>query len=307
MPHRLVDDEPSVESERRATAIAPANIALIKYWGNKPSNLPYSDTISLNLSNCTTETTLTWKPNLAQDSVIIDHQPVSDKALLRIIKFLDEIRSTYNIKHKAEVISRNNFPMGVGIASSASGFSALALAATAAAGLEIATPELSTLARLGSGSASRSIPDGFVIWHAGQNHQTSFAESLYPPDYWDLRDFVVIVSEQEKQVGSADGHKLAHTSPLFETRIKTNLPRRLEAVLQALKTKDIQALGETVEQEARELHQVALTSTPSIVYAIDKTLQLTDHILPSWRRQGIPAYFTLDAGPNVHIIVPGGN
>lgn len=197
--------------------------------------------------------------------------------------------------------------MGVGIASSASGFSALALAATAAAGLEIAPPQLSALARLGSGSASRSIPDGFVIWHAGKDHQTSFAESVYPPDYWDLRDFVVIVSQQEKQVSSADGHKLAHTSPLFETRIKTNLPRRLKAVLQALKTKDIQLLGETIEEEARELHQVARTSISSIVYATKQTHELTDQAIPGWRRQGIPAYFTLDAGPNVHIIVPGGN
>lgn len=290
-----------------ATAQAPANIAFIKYWGNKPGNLPWSDTISFNLSNCTTETTVTWQPHLAQDTVTIDNQPATQKALLRTIEFLDAIRSTYDIKHKAQVTSRNNFPMSVGIASSASGFSALALAAIAAARLELPESELSALARLGSGSACRSVPDGFVIWHAGQDRQSSYAESLYPSDYWDLRDFVVIVSEQEKKVGSADGHKLARTSPLFETRIKVNLPTRLKAVLHALETKDIKLLGETIEQEARELHQVALTSTPSIVYATNQTHELIDQVIPDWRRQGIPAYFTLDAGPNVHVIVPGGN
>lgn len=295
------------EIERTATADAPANIAFIKYWGNKPGNLPWSDTISFNLSRCTTRTIATWDPKLTQDSVIIDNQPVSDKTLLRTVSFLNEIRTAYEIRHKAKVISHNNFPMGVGIASSASGFSALALAATAAAGLEIATPELSALARLGSGSASRSIPDGFVIWHAGQNHQTSFAESLYSPDYWDLRDFVVIVSKEEKKVGSADGHKLAHTSPLFEARIKVHLPRRLKAVLQALENKDIELLGQTIEEEARELHEIAATSTPPIIYATPETHKLTGQIIPLWRRQGIPAYFTLDAGPNVHIVVPGGN
>lgn len=288
----------------KATATAPANIAFIKYWGNKPGNLPYSDTISMNLSNCITTTTVEWDSKLKRDTLNLDGINLSGPKLERVVKHLDKIRKVLGISICAKVISKNSFLQGAGIASSASGFAALTLAAARAAGGKLSEKRLSRLARLGSGSASRSIPDGFVIWQKGSD-KTSYAESIYPPDWWDLRDVIIIVTRKEKAVGSADGHKIAHTSPIFKKRVNQNLPRRTAAILKALKNKDIELLGKTIEEEALELHEVARTSTPPIEYLLEETKRIIGKLIPQWRKEGIPVYFTLDAGPNVHAILPG--
>lgn len=302
-------DRPRITESRperlgSARAIAHANIALIKYWGNKEGNLPYSDTISFNLSNCTTKTSVSWNRALPHDSVFIDGVELSDKKLERASRHLDRVRRQFGFREKALVVSENSFPMGVGIASSASGFAALSLAAVAAAGQELSQKELSALARHGSGSASRSIPDGFVLWHTGEDSESSYAESIYPPDYWALKDTVLILEEGEKAVGSSEGHKLAHTSPHFEKRIKENVPRRLEQIHKALETKDIGLLGVTIEEEARELHLITQTTDEPVNYLTDSTLKVINILVRKWRREGIPVYFTLDAGPNVHAIYP---
>src|SRR5262249_19999464 len=138
----------------------------------------------------------------------------SGKALERVSAYLDVLRRRLNIDQRARVESANNFPMGTGIASSAASFAALTLAGVAAAGASLTERELTTLARIGSGSASRSIPSGFVEWHAGTTHEESFAESIAAPDYWDLVDVVAIVSDAHKVVGSREGHHSANTSDL---------------------------------------------------------------------------------------------
>jgi len=159
---------------------------------------------------------------------------------------------------------------------------------------------MTELARLGSGSAARSIPDGYVELKAGGGHTTSFAYSLHTPDHWDLRDIVAIVSRQEKLVGSSQGHAAAETSPHFTTRL-AELPARLKTVHNAIRNRDIQALGEAAEADAISLHVVAMTSRPPIYYWAPATVRLI-HAVQDWRRAGLPVYFTLDAGPNVHLI-----
>lgn len=286
----------------KKTAKAPSNIAFIKYWGKKdPSlNLPMNDSVSMNLSGCSTLTTVEFNSKFKKDRLILAGQEVFDKKLEKVSKHLDLVRKLARKNLRAKVTSKNNFPTGVGIASSASGFAALTLAAVSALGLKLSEKELSVLARLGSGSACRSIPDGFVNWHKGQNSQTSFAESIAPPSYWNLADIVVILQDVEKEISSRDGHALAQTSPYYKTRL-SELGTRTKDVEDAIKKKDLEKLGTLIEEEAISLHMVAMTSKPPLFYWKPETLLLMQNLM-AWRKEGLPAYFTIDAGPNIHII-----
>jgi diphosphomevalonate decarboxylase len=199
------------------------------------------------------------------------------------------------------VMSVNNFPMASGIASSASGFSALTVAGCAALGLDLDPTRLSAISRRGSGSASRSHFGGFVAWEMGQDDATSVAVPLFPPDHWDLHDIVVVVSSAEKQVSSESGHTIALTSPLLDGRIR-GLPAALETVRRAIADRDLAALGPVIEQDALAMHSVMMTSQPSLLYWQPGTLQIL-HAVRRWREiEGLPVYFTIDAGPNVHLI-----
>src|SRR3989339_643943 len=199
----------------KATAIAPSNIAFIKYWGKKDEELklPENGSISMNLSNLLTTTTVEFSPEFKEDLVIINGKSNS-KQSSRVLEQLNLIRKKVNMFQKAKVVSVNNFPDGTGLSSSASGFAALTLAATKASGLNLNEKELSILARQGSGSACRSIPDGFVEW-IGEG-----AKSIYPPEHWKICDVVAIVSTDKKETSSTDGQKFASSSPFFQTRLK---------------------------------------------------------------------------------------
>lgn len=286
----------------KATAIAPANLAFIKYWGKRDEllRLPMNNSISMNLSGCFTKTSVAFDKGLEDDVVRIDGKAATEKEKMRVSNFLDRTRSLVGIKTRARVESKNSFPKGTGIASSASAFAALALAGSRAAGLHLSDKELSILARLGSGSACRSIPDGFVEWKKGNSNKNSYAVQIAPPKHWDLRDIVVIVTKREKKVGSTGGHKLAPTSPFFEKRLEI-LPGRTKNLRKALLAKDFSKFGELLEAEAVELHVMAMTSNPPIFYLEPKTWEIIGRIR-EWRKEGLGVYFTLDAGPNVHLI-----
>ena len=284
-----------------ATAQSNPNIAFVKYWGGRDAalNLPLNDSISMNLSDATTVTTVEWG-DFAVDTLAIDDQPATAAQTARVSRHLDHLRKLAGVNLRARVVSRNSFPMGTGMASSAAGFAALTVAGCAALGLDLAERELSALARLGSGSACRSVPGGFTRWHAGHDHASSYAETVAPPDHWDLRDVLAVVSTEHKAVGSAEGHTLAHTSPFLEARL-ADLPRRLARVQEALLARDLATLGEELEAEAIALHVLAMTSRPPLLYWAPATIEIM-RLCPIWRAEGLPAYFTLDAGPNVHLI-----
>lgn len=167
-----------------ATAIAHPNIALIKYWGDIDTHLhiPVSSSISMNLAELVTRTTVTFADSLAEDQFILDGEPQAGESLRRVRTLLDRVRLLAGIDSNACVESGSNFPVGSGVASSASGFAALALAASTAAGLDLDEKSLSRLARTGSGSACRSIPAGFVEWHAGTGDEDSYAVTIAHPD-----------------------------------------------------------------------------------------------------------------------------
>jgi len=289
-------------SAQKATAIACANIAFIKYWGQRDAelNLPANSSLSMNLDRLTTVTTVEFSPDYDDDLVILDGREVHHEAKQRIVAHLDRVRAMAGLQDKAKVVSENSFPVGAGLASSSSGFAALSLAASRAAGLELSERELSILARFGSGSACRSIPGGFSEWMAGTCSEDSFAKQIAPPEHWDLRDVIAIVSRVHKRVGSTEGHALAPTSHLYPARVASVADRLAEAKAALLK-KDLTTLGPLIEEDAVSMHAVMMTSRPPIYYWLPSSMRLI-HEVRSWRAGGLEVYFTFDAGPNAHLI-----
>ena len=291
-----------------ATALASPNIALIKYWGNRDQELrlPENGSLSMNLDGLFARTQVTFDSALNCDEVsecdqlLLNEQAETGPALGRVSRFLDQVRALAGIDLPAQVVSENNFPMGAGIASSAAAFAALALAATSAAGLTLNERELSRLARLGSGSACRSVPAGFVEWQVGAGDQDSLAFSIAGPDHWDLVDCVAVIATGHKPVGSTEGHGLAGSSPLQAARL-ADTARRLSVCRRAILTRDFATLAEIIEQDSNLMHAVMMTSQPPLFYWQPASLLIMNEVR-AWRQAGLPAAYTLDAGPNVHVI-----
>jgi diphosphomevalonate decarboxylase len=305
--------------DRKATAIAHPNIAFIKYWGNRDDELrlPANPSLSMNLGELHTTTTVAFDAGLERDEVIIDGQPAEEAARGRVSTHLDLIRQLGGMprpspvasgaarRSATRVVSRSNFPPGVGIASSASAFAALTVAACAAAGLNLTEAELSALARRGSGSACRSVPGGYTEWMMGRGNATSFAHSIAPASHWELRDLVVVVSREHKVVGSSRGHGLAVSSPLHAARLLA-VPAMLAACKRALLARDLEAMGVLIEEDTVMMHAVMMTSRPALYYWAPATIGVIQAV-QSWRTAGLPVYFTIDAGPNVHLICEAGD
>ncbi|MDL1899299.1 diphosphomevalonate decarboxylase [Anaerolineae bacterium CFX9] len=289
-------------TDRSATAQAHPNIAFIKYWGNRNDELrlPANSSLSMNLDGLHTETTVIWNETLSEDELILNGQREQGPALERVKKHLDVIRARINLTARASVISANNFPTGAGIASSASAFAALTTAAFAAAGADLGERELTTFARLGSGSAARSIPSGFVRWHAADTHEDSYAESIGGPALWDIVDVIAVVNTGHKSVGSSAGHTSAATSDLQAARVN-GAAARLIHVEEAILRHDFEAFAHLVELDSNLMHAVMMTSNPSLFYWQPASLMIMQEVR-SWRSAGLPVCYTLDAGPNVHCI-----
>jgi len=287
-----------------ATAQSHPNIAFIKYWGNRDNDLrlPSTGSISMNMDGLFTRTTVTFSASLKADSLQIGNRPVTGPGLERVSQLLDFVRQMAGMNDHAEVVSENNFPSGTGIASSASAFAALALAASRAAEIILTQRELSRLARRGSGSASRSVPGGFVEWYMGENDKDSYAESIAPSEHWNLVDCVAIVSKEHKETGSNAGHPLAPTSPLQEARV-TDAPRRLDLCRHAILERDFEAFAAIVELDSDMMHAVMITSTPGLFYWQPASVAVMEAVR-KWRKRGIPVCYTVDAGPNIHVICP---
>jgi len=287
----------------KATAIAPSNIAFIKYWGkkNQELKLPENASISMTLDdNISTKTTVEFLEDLENDILEINEENQGGKKLAKVSKFLDIIRKMAGINLKAKVISENTFPAGTGLSSSASGFAALALAGSKAAGLDLKEKELSILARLGSGSASRSIPSGFVKWLDGDTSETSYSKTIFEKSHWDLTDVVAVVSSEIKQISSTDGQKSTGTSPFYDLRLK-NLNQKIEKIEKAIAEKNFTEFGKILEADALELHSIMLTSQPSLIYLSPGSIKIMNQV-KEWRKKGLEVYFSLNTGENIHLI-----
>lgn len=291
----------------KVTAKAPANIAFIKYWGktNEKLRLPENDSLAMTLDQTYTTTTVEFSDKLKQDRVFIDGSETTGEEKQRVVKQLNLIRPKASLGWLATVVSLNNFPKASGLASSASGLAALTIAASAAAGLKLNQKELGRLARLGSGSACRSIPGGYVYWQKGQSDQDSYAYTLYNADYWDLVDLTVVVTKEQKKISSTEGHSLTKTNPFSQARQEA-VRDNLKEIKKAFKTKDFTLLGQVIESECLNLHSVMLTSKPALIYWESLTLEII-HKAIQWRQEGLESYFTIDAGPQVHLICQGKN
>jgi diphosphomevalonate decarboxylase len=286
------------------TSIATANpnIAFIKYWGDKDPDLhiPANGSISMNLEGLYTRTQVTFDPALADDRLVLNRHVSKGPALSRVSGMLDRVRQMAGINLCAQVASENNFPTGTGIASSASAFAALALAASRAAGLDLDEGELSRLARTGSGSACRSVPGGYVEWQAGNDDEDSFAFSIAAQDHWHLVDCVALISKKHKQTSSREGHQSATSSPLQEARV-LDAPRRLDICRRAILEGDFEHFARIVELDCNMMHAVMMSSSPGLLYWEPATLAVMKAVI-EWRKGGLPVCYTIDAGPNVHVL-----
>lgn len=259
--------------------------------------LPENGSISMCLSDLLTTTTVEFSDAYTADEVTINGEKEEGEAT-RVIKHLDRIRSLATISTKARVVSTNTFPIGTGLSSSASGFAALTVAGAAAAGLTLSERELSILARQGSGSGCRSIPDGFVHWHDAETSEGSFAETIFPPDYWDIVDVVAIASSHRKLVTTSDAHIRVANGPYYAERI-ARMPKKLEECMQILTAKDFSALGQFIEEEALDLHAIFMTA--GIIYLTPESLLVISQVR-AWRQEGLEVYFTVNTGQDVHIL-----
>ena len=289
---------------RTASAIAHPNIAFIKYWGNRDNaiRLPANGSLSMNLGALYTKTTVTFRDDLREDVLTVNGKEPSSDALIRAGVFMDEVRRLAPDAGYAEIESENSFPMGAGIASSASAYAALALAAGAAAGLQFDEAACSRLARMGSGSACRSVPGGFCEWIMGSDDADSIAVSIAPASHWQLTDLIAVISGEHKKVGSTAGHSMALTSPFQKERVRT-APERVDACRDAILQKDFAALADVSERDMVMMHAVMMTQLPPLFYWEGPSMSLVKSVR-EWREEGVPCFATLDAGPNVHVICP---
>jgi len=285
-----------------ASAAAHPNIAFIKYWGNRDAllRLPLTGSISMALDGLETRTSVCFDVNFQADSFTLNGEEQQDESLARVSGFLDHVRELAGSAAFARVESENNFPTAAGIASSASAFAALALAASTAAGLSLDEHALSALARRGSGSACRSVPGGFAEWLPGSTDADSYAVQVAPAAHWNLVDLIVILHAGRKSVGSTEGHALAGTSPLNGLRV-AGAPDRLTECRQALLGRDFERFARVVEADSHWMHAVMRTSSPPLFYWTPDTETVLWHVL-AWRKQGQSLCATVDAGPNVHVI-----
>ncbi len=293
----------------KAIAFAPANIALVKYWGKRDSklNLPVTDSLSIDLGNLGTETTIEYSPD-GQDTVILNGNKLAqdDPFAVKVINFVDLFRSALNQaatdRPALTITTNNNIPTGAGVASSASGFAALTKALDQFFGLALAGRELSLLANLGSGSASRSIFKGFVYRHAGTDPDgmDSYSEPL-PYTWPELKIGLITVSAKAKRVSSRDGmERTVATSPLYKKwpdQVKSDMAKMLDAI----KEKDFELLGATAESNALAMHECMRAATPPLNYFEPETEAIISKV-QELRREGLPLYLTIDAGPNVKLL-----
>lgn len=288
----------------KASAQAPASIALIKYWGRKDDvlRLPINGSLAVNLDGLVTTTTVQFFPEHEQDVVTIDGQR-EEGEVSRAVKHLDRIRKLAGLTYKAVVESRNSFPSRTGLSSSSSGFAALTVAGAKAAGLQLTERELSILARQGSGSACRSIPPGFVEWLDGDSSETSYAHSLHPPEYWNIADLVAIVSTEKKDVSSSEGHATATSSPFYAAR-QERIRRKISDLKMVLEQRNFQQFGRMIEAETLEFHAITMTSDPSLLYLLPNSVRLMK-IVRQWRQEGLSVFFNLNTGQDVHIFCEG--
>jgi len=292
-----------------ATASANTNIALIKYWGKADESLmiPTTSSLSLTLDDTWTTTTVSFDGGTGDtDAVSINGSAPSGTALTRVSGFLDLVRERSGITQRANVTSISTVPLAAGLASSAAGFAALAAAASRAAGMDLDGRALSRLARRGSGSAARSVFGGLVLWNAGDDDATSYAEPVqdaigHTASDLDLAMVVVVLSGGRKTISSTKAMRQTMTaSPLYPAWVEASR-QDLRDALEAVRCGDLARLGKVAEANALGMHASMMAARPAIMYWLPRTIEVL-HVIGEMRQDGLPAWATIDAGPNVKVL-----
>ncbi|MBI3336386.1 diphosphomevalonate decarboxylase [Candidatus Peregrinibacteria bacterium] len=293
-----------------ATAVSTPNIAFIKYWGNRNQELrlPAADSLSMTLDSPTVEVSI--EP--ADTFSVHSEKELSANEIERFKKHL-ELTNIYLKKLNFKLQTSNfkltihsHIPPAIGLASSAAVFSAVAKTYTELlkeSGIELTDEQTSVIARLGSGSAARSVMGGFVALrcHGECAIDSAFAVQVADENHWPLHDIVVCPSLKEKKHGSTEGHHLAHTSPHFNTRLK-NMLRRQQECIDAILQRDFEKLQRVAEEDAQDLHKVAETSNPPLQYLNSETHRILHEIIALRTQKHLAVLYTMDAGPTVHLI-----
>jgi len=328
-------DIANILEEGRFTWKAPSNIALVKYWGKKEVQIPQNPSISFTLSNCFTETTLEFKKSQSKERVSrSDNNAILESGEFTFDIFLDGVRKPEFSKKIFEFLIRiihlvpfirdydlvikthNSFPHSSGIASSASGMAALALcimsmekALNPSLSDELFYKKASLLARLGSGSAARSIKGELVVWGTSKHIEGSsdmygleFPYEVHD-NFKNYQDTILLVDKGEKVVSSTVGHNLMHGHPFAEKRFE-QANENLEKISKILQNGDLKGFVNLVESEALSLHAMMLTSNPYFILMKPNTLQIIHKIWQYREEHNSAICFTLDAGANVHVLYP---
>ncbi|MEM3791355.1 MAG: diphosphomevalonate decarboxylase [Candidatus Micrarchaeaceae archaeon] len=289
------------------TAVSHANIAFVKYWGRKDSkiNLPYNTSVSMTLDDkVATTTSLAIGEEIKKDLLFINSKPVdfsSNEKSKYIKRCIDYMRELAKADVHFIISSYNNFPTGAGLASSASGSSALVYLLNKALGLGLDEKEISRITRTISGSGCRSIYGGFVKWSVGDEN-TSYATQIRGDDHWkELVDMIVILSEDEKKVSSSEGHDhVVSTSELFKER--PNIAERHAMLAErAIIEKDFDTLAEVIMRDSNSMHAINQDAYPPINYLNSASIEIIRRV-HELNKGKLKAAYTFDAGPSPHII-----
>jgi diphosphomevalonate decarboxylase len=289
--------KPALPVKEQATAFSPANIALIKYWGKRDNelNLPVTSSLSMSLAHGTHTTVKV----ASADSCLLNGKECPPAFAKRLFDYCNLFRNKDTF---FEIHTTNEIPTAAGFASSSSGFSALILALDDLFGWHADLKTLSILARLGSGSACRSLFSGFVEWHKGTRPDglDSFAEPLNT-SWPELQIEMLPISSSQKPIDSRSAMKITvETSPLYSSwpqTVANDLPR----IKEAINSQNFHQLGQIAESNALAMHATMLASHPPILYFLPESIATMHHI---WRlrNEGLPLYFTMDAGPNLKLL-----
>ena len=287
-----------------ATIRARSNIALVKYWGKADAqiNTPAVGSLSITLDGLWTDTTVSFDESAESDTLVLDGESRSTE-LRRVSDCLDLLRSHAGVSLRAAVRSENNFPTAAGLASSASGFAALVTAAAQALGLELSERELSVYARRGSGSAARSIFGGFVYMHRGSSPDgaDSFAEPLLAAEAFPLQVIVAVTAQGRKSVSSGAGMTLSAATSAYYRDWVSSHEADMAAARQAVLGRDFEALADVSERSCLKMHAAAMTTNPPLLYWNGATVDCI-HAIRELRAEGVPVFFTIDAGPQVKAV-----
>lgn len=318
-----LSDHKVPQTEGKVCWQSPSNIAMIKYWGKRPVQIPINPSLSFVLDKSIVEITMVYTISPGDRFSLTSftlNGAKNDAFSSRIEKFLGSLFSFFPFLEYARISidSKSTFPHSAGIASSAAAFSALALClCDIEAGLEGKEPsgdaffrKASYIARLGSGSASRSVYNGMVVWgntplvaDSSDDYAVRLADEQVHPLFSDICDSILIADSRTKKVSSSEGHALMHRHPFKEERIR-QVSENMKSILAALKSGDFDHFGEIVENEALTLHGLMMSSRPGYILIHPNTILMLDKIRQFREETGTPAYFTLDAGPNIHLIYP---